>query len=234
MALMACHECGNQVSTEAKACPSCGAPPKVPVFTRKLSIVKGLAIFIAGLCVIGYLIETIYGPSNAQDSVIASSYLRQSQLTGPPAQHPETVSRSHAHAVSSGPSPADLDRLAKSCPISDVGCAVGDEVMTMSGPRAGLACSTQAIKLYVDYERLGGLDSAAEQEVVLERFRRAAGVENLAEAKRSCTPLRDGERFRIVALSEPKLGLVELQPESDSVRRWVNAFDVSAVAARER
>lgn len=30
MALIKCHECGAQVSTEAKACPSCGAAPKVP------------------------------------------------------------------------------------------------------------------------------------------------------------------------------------------------------------
>lgn len=28
MALISCHECGKQVSTEAAACPACGAPPK--------------------------------------------------------------------------------------------------------------------------------------------------------------------------------------------------------------
>lgn len=28
MALQSCHECGHQVSTEAAACPSCGAPAK--------------------------------------------------------------------------------------------------------------------------------------------------------------------------------------------------------------
>jgi len=31
MALISCRECGKQVSTEAAACPACGAPPtKVP------------------------------------------------------------------------------------------------------------------------------------------------------------------------------------------------------------
>jgi uncharacterized membrane protein YdbT with pleckstrin-like domain len=30
MALIACTECGNQVSTEAKACPSCGYPVAAP------------------------------------------------------------------------------------------------------------------------------------------------------------------------------------------------------------
>lgn len=30
MALIKCHECGNDVSTEAAACPKCGAKPKKP------------------------------------------------------------------------------------------------------------------------------------------------------------------------------------------------------------
>lgn len=30
MALQPCHECGASVSTEAVACPACGAPPKLP------------------------------------------------------------------------------------------------------------------------------------------------------------------------------------------------------------
>lgn len=33
MALISCHECGHRVSTEAAACPGCGAPPRaLPVF----------------------------------------------------------------------------------------------------------------------------------------------------------------------------------------------------------
>lgn len=31
MALLKCHECGATVSTEAKACQSCGAPPRKPM-----------------------------------------------------------------------------------------------------------------------------------------------------------------------------------------------------------
>ena len=31
MALIKCHECGNDVSTQAAACPRCGAPPLPPV-----------------------------------------------------------------------------------------------------------------------------------------------------------------------------------------------------------
>lgn len=43
MALVKCHECGTEVSSKAKACPSCGAKPK-----RKLSVLKwGAGIFVA-------------------------------------------------------------------------------------------------------------------------------------------------------------------------------------------
>lgn len=42
MALMKCGECGGQVSSEAKACPACGAPPPdVPRKTSTLTWVLG-------------------------------------------------------------------------------------------------------------------------------------------------------------------------------------------------
>jgi len=41
MALVACHECGEPVSTQARACPKCGAAPRVAK--------KGGALLIAGL-----------------------------------------------------------------------------------------------------------------------------------------------------------------------------------------
>ncbi|MFK3741402.1 zinc-ribbon domain-containing protein [Massilia sp. TN1-12] len=36
MALIACHECGAQVSTEAAACPNCGARPQKAQRSRAL------------------------------------------------------------------------------------------------------------------------------------------------------------------------------------------------------
>lgn len=45
MPLVKCHECGNDVSTEAKACPSCGAKVKKPT-SRALKLI-GLALTIA-------------------------------------------------------------------------------------------------------------------------------------------------------------------------------------------
>lgn len=43
MALTACKECGNEISTKAKACPKCGA--KVPRFKWWLWIPLGLIFF---------------------------------------------------------------------------------------------------------------------------------------------------------------------------------------------
>lgn len=45
MALIVCHECGNKVSTEAKACPVCGVKPKRP--TSKTTWVIGGVVLSA-------------------------------------------------------------------------------------------------------------------------------------------------------------------------------------------
>ena len=46
MALVKCKECGSQVSSKAKACPSCGAKPQKTVGTFGGLVVIGIAIFI--------------------------------------------------------------------------------------------------------------------------------------------------------------------------------------------
>lgn len=50
MALVPCRECGQQVSTEAAACPKCGAKPKQPI---------GRLPVIAGLILGGYVLTSI-------------------------------------------------------------------------------------------------------------------------------------------------------------------------------
>jgi hypothetical protein len=47
MALIKCHECGNEVSSEAETCPKCGVTPKSK--TNTASAIIGLAV--AGLAV---------------------------------------------------------------------------------------------------------------------------------------------------------------------------------------
>lgn len=70
MALVACHECGHNVSTTAKACPSCGAaPPPTPVPHVRPPLLTGAGWVIlifglgAGLLVLLVLIAAMRGPS---------------------------------------------------------------------------------------------------------------------------------------------------------------------------
>lgn len=48
MALTSCHECGYSVSTEAKACPQCGAAPKKSFSRLKIAVI-GFAVVAVGL-----------------------------------------------------------------------------------------------------------------------------------------------------------------------------------------
>jgi hypothetical protein len=47
MALIKCHECGNEVSDKAKTCPKCGATPKTT--TNKLTAIGGGIIAILAI-----------------------------------------------------------------------------------------------------------------------------------------------------------------------------------------
>lgn len=47
MALQKCKECGNEVSSDAKACPKCGAKVK-----KKFSIIKAIGFFVVAFIVI--------------------------------------------------------------------------------------------------------------------------------------------------------------------------------------
>ncbi len=48
MSLVKCHECGNQISTEAKTCPQCGAKNKARAKTSKWLIVVAVIILLYG------------------------------------------------------------------------------------------------------------------------------------------------------------------------------------------
>jgi len=52
MALISCHECGNRVSDNARACPKCGAPV-IERIRREMKvrlIMAGFAIVVAAIC----------------------------------------------------------------------------------------------------------------------------------------------------------------------------------------
>lgn len=68
MSLGKCRECGAEVSTEAKACPKCGATKP----TRQRSpIVKYALPTIAGLILVGAVIERTTNPGGASRESVA-------------------------------------------------------------------------------------------------------------------------------------------------------------------
>lgn len=58
MALIACKECGNQISNKAEKCPSCGA--KIPA---KIGFIKGLGLVFLGLIMLLYFMADKPGSS---------------------------------------------------------------------------------------------------------------------------------------------------------------------------
>jgi uncharacterized paraquat-inducible protein A len=52
MALIDCHECGDQVSDNARACPKCGTPVMERI-RRELKVrlfIAGFALVVAAIC----------------------------------------------------------------------------------------------------------------------------------------------------------------------------------------
>lgn len=56
MALIACKECGNEVSSQAKACPKCGAKVSVPG--------RRLWIPVLGVLIVAFALFVVIGSQN--------------------------------------------------------------------------------------------------------------------------------------------------------------------------
>lgn len=71
MALVKCHECGGDVSSEAAACPKCGAKPKLPKPSpRKFSLIEKIGIGIGAIIFVVW----IFAPSkNDQQDTSATA-----------------------------------------------------------------------------------------------------------------------------------------------------------------
>ena len=59
MALINCHECGNQVSDNAVACPKCGAPVLVRIRRRRKTRLILLAIELVFVAVVIFCVWLI-------------------------------------------------------------------------------------------------------------------------------------------------------------------------------
>lgn len=83
MALIKCHECGNEVSTEAAACPHCGAKPQTENPQAKSKAVLQIVGAVATLgAVIAFLTNTSSSPPSVipQASTSGPSSIQESRL----------------------------------------------------------------------------------------------------------------------------------------------------------
>ena len=76
MALIKCHECLQQVSTEAKNCPSCGAPVKLRMTKQSwTALILSFVIVVGGISGLNYY-KNILKPK----PILSSEELRQKRL----------------------------------------------------------------------------------------------------------------------------------------------------------
>lgn len=91
MALLKCYECGNDVSSEAKSCPKCGAKvksPKKPSSTSFGNIIIGVVVgvVLVGLIIIpsiqdNELKESSKSPAQLEAEAVAKA--KEEKLNGP-------------------------------------------------------------------------------------------------------------------------------------------------------
>ncbi|MBN9410858.1 MAG: zinc ribbon domain-containing protein [Burkholderiales bacterium] len=80
MALQKCHECGAQVSSEAKACPSCGAKPKK-------------SVGLVGIIVAGIFGIIIFNAASGSGGSSSSATASARPATPPPIQRSPEVQK---------------------------------------------------------------------------------------------------------------------------------------------
>lgn len=76
MALVQCKECSNEVSTNAPACPKCGAPvPRQRPKSKALLFVLGGVGLLLGTCLLGVVVAAVKpgGSSAASSSAVDSA-----------------------------------------------------------------------------------------------------------------------------------------------------------------
>lgn len=76
MALISCHECGKEVSTEAKACQFCGAKPKPKISKSESNFTTYFILALFGV--------VVYGCMSNNETVDTSSYSASYPPSGSP------------------------------------------------------------------------------------------------------------------------------------------------------
>lgn len=86
MSLIKCHECGKKVSTEAGACPNCGAAPRIPVPISPEARIRNLKYmaavgFAAFVFYAGYNAYSDWSEKRANKKAIVAEFMRRNSMT---------------------------------------------------------------------------------------------------------------------------------------------------------
>lgn len=111
MALIKCHECGNDVSTTAKTCPKCGAHVKVPIDPDAK---KGL-LLLAGIVIAWVVIAASCSDDPEPAKEPAKAEAKEAAKEPPPECKPDDLQcNGDAGSISAGVyCPDEIEKLAK-------------------------------------------------------------------------------------------------------------------------
>ncbi|WP_177344932.1 zinc ribbon domain-containing protein [Pseudomonas sp. PA15(2017)] len=99
MALIKCRECGNLVSTQAKACPTCGAKPKPKTSMITWLVLAVIIFFALKSCIIGSPTGTKPPAASRSDCsdtlahVMATNFVKRQLKSPTSAKFPYTSDR---------------------------------------------------------------------------------------------------------------------------------------------
>lgn len=113
MALKKCHECGTQVSTEAKSCPNCGAPVK----DQNAEFAKQVLAGIAGIAIV-WMVLTASCSSDESEKEVADKKEAAAQTAPEPqpvqCKADDLQCNGDAGSISAGVyCPDEIEKLAK-------------------------------------------------------------------------------------------------------------------------
>lgn len=162
MALMKCRECGHQVSSEAAACPNCGAKPKTD---RSIGLVTVVLILFTGSLLLKW--------------ALSGGAIREPGSTTAAVASPDTASTAVAR-----PSGAGISAGAEGTPVAPKVAAPGRQILAPSGSRE-VTPSRPAVDACAHYGDRIALEGSLETEIV----QPASGPEVVAWVLKTSRPL---------------------------------------------
>lgn len=180
MALVKCHECGHDVSTEATACPNCGAKPK-RVGASLFHIVSGTVIF--GLVILFFASKKHPDAASAESAQTTVSTQVETSASDPdfkfpaPPEHRYVMRKGDEYGYEPGLSQDDISKGTKAAALimvrliqadhgsyrlistdgnvqTMIACEEPCEFMTVSMILPGIANKSQTLR--ADPDTIGG------------------------------------------------------------------------------